>query len=148
MKKSTLKNCLGNTCEYFFGFGSGNYTKTMNFYNQYYEGEKRLIEINSSKIDQVSKIAIRTSLTILESVLIYNSIKYSYLAPLQPIIPSELFRWSSVYFDEKNKKKIRKEKLEATHQSLDEIRDQFDENQGVSKKDKKSDINDADWWKN
>ena len=125
MKK--LSKILKKTSDYFTGIGSGNYTETINFYNQYYEGKEKLTKIISSKGDQISKISIRASLTMLESVLIYKSIKYDYLSPLITIIPSELFRWSSIYFDRKSIKRVRKEKAEATHQDLDEIAEAYNQ---------------------
>lgn len=130
MKKSNLLKNLGKISDYFFGFGDDSYKETLDFYNRFCEGYERLVGISSSKLDKLAKIAIRSGITAAEYILSYSYVKTQDPSLLLIIPIGEAFRFLSVYFDERNLKYIKKRKREIIskwkHQSLDEIKEDYD----------------------
>ena len=102
-----MKKIFWNLSEYFFGAGNNDfYNKSKPIYKKIEKRHDKIVEKYSTLIDKVSKVIIRSGLTAITFLNIYNYIKTGDENPLVIVGVSELMRGWSIIIERKNIKNL------------------------------------------
>tara|TARA_Y100000310_G_C20646052_1_gene796638 strand:- start:307 stop:798 length:492 start_codon:yes stop_codon:yes gene_type:complete len=124
-----LKKIASGVSDYFLGFGSGNYIKKIEFCDNYLKEPERSNKKEDVNLNQFYNVLVRTSMTALESFVVYNLVKHNQPISLPFITLPEVFRWISIYLDRKDMNEINQEKLEIETKWLDDTMTEYNEKQ-------------------